>query len=129
MAGSSTRRSFRLADSQFHSLVAAAARSSRLADAIAQARGEFFVPADTLVFEEQIDASVTGHAAVLKAIAKQQAEAARATMMEHIEQTRAHVHSVLRGDPLGRQPKQQRQRQQPRRTWLPGPVDKPTRAS
>ncbi len=107
MAGSSTRPSFRLADSQFHSLVAAAARSSRLADAIAEARGEFFVPADRLVFEEQIDASVTGHTAILRAIAHQHAEAARAAMTGHIEETRAHVHRVLRGDRLGRQPDQQ----------------------
>lgn len=103
MAGSSTRRTFRLADSQFHSLVAAAGRSSRLADAIAQARGEFFVPADTLAFEEQIDASVSGHKAVFHEIAQQDAEAARAAMTDHIEETRAHVHRVLRGDRLGLQ--------------------------
>jgi GntR family transcriptional regulator, transcriptional repressor for pyruvate dehydrogenase complex len=101
MAESSTRRTFRLADSQFHSLVAGAARSGRLADAIAQARGEFFVPADTLVFEEQIDASVSGHTAIFHAIAQHDAQAARAAMTNHIEETRAHVHRVLRGDRLG----------------------------
>lgn len=104
MAGSVTRSGFRLADSQFHSQVAAAARSDRLAREIARARGEFFVPADTLVFDEQVDASVTGHAAVLAAIAERQGEAARAAMAEHIEETRAHVHRVLRGDRLGRSP-------------------------
>ena len=54
MRQSSTRRSFRLADSQFHAMMATAARSSRLSEVIAQARGEFFVPADTLLFKEQV---------------------------------------------------------------------------
>lgn len=102
MQESFSRRSFRLADSQFHALVAAAARSSRLADVIAQARGEFFVPADTLMFEEQIEVSVSGHEAVLRALSEQNAEDARAAMAEHIETTRAHVRRVLRGDRLQR---------------------------
>jgi GntR family transcriptional regulator, transcriptional repressor for pyruvate dehydrogenase complex len=102
MEESSTRRSFRLADSQFHAILAAAARSSRLAEVIAQARGEFFVPADTLVFKEQIGVSVSGHEAILRALSEQDADAARAAMAEHIEATRAHVHRVLRGDRLQR---------------------------
>jgi DNA-binding FadR family transcriptional regulator len=102
MQGSSSRRSFRLADSQFHALVATAARSSRLAEVIAQARGEFFVPADTLMFEEQIGASVSGHEAILQALSRQAAGAARTAMTDHIEATRAHMHRVLRGDRLQR---------------------------
>jgi GntR family transcriptional regulator, transcriptional repressor for pyruvate dehydrogenase complex len=102
LAESSTRRSFRLADSRFHAMVAAAARSSRLAEDIAQARGEFFVSADTLLFQEQIGASVSGHQAVLRGLAEQDAEAARAAMADHIEATRAHMHRVLRGDRLQR---------------------------
>jgi DNA-binding FadR family transcriptional regulator len=101
MRESSTRAGFRLADSRFHAGVAAAARSPRLADLVAQARGEFFVPADALAFHEQIEASVNGHAAVLEALSAQDAEAARAAMADHIEDTRVHVHRVLSGDRLG----------------------------
>jgi GntR family transcriptional regulator, transcriptional repressor for pyruvate dehydrogenase complex len=100
MEQAATRSAFRLADSRFHATVAAAARSSRLAGLVAEARGEFFVPADTLDFEEQIEASVTGHAAVLQALADRDAELARTAMASHIEDTRAHVHRVLRGDRL-----------------------------
>lgn len=100
MQQSSTRRSFRLADSQFHAMMATAARSSRLAEVIAQARGEFFVPADTLLFKEQIGVSVRGHEAVLRALTDQDPDAARAAMADHIEATRAHIHRVLRGDRL-----------------------------
>jgi DNA-binding FadR family transcriptional regulator len=100
MQQSSTRRSFRLADSQFHAMVATAARSSRLAEVIAQARGEFFVPADTLLFKEQTGVSVRGHEAVLRALTDQDPDAARAAMADHIEATRAHIHRVLRGDRL-----------------------------
>lgn len=102
MEDSSTRAGFRLADSQFHAAVAVAARSARLAHISAQARGEFFVPAGTLVFEEHIEVSVTGHAAVLRALSARDPEAARAAMTDHIEDTRAHVHRLLRGDRPGR---------------------------
>ena len=102
MEHAATRSAFRLADSRFHAMVAAAARSSRLAELVAEARGEFFVPADTLDFEEQIEASVTGHAAVLQALADRDAGLARTAMANHIEDTRAHVHRVLRGDRLHR---------------------------
>ena len=102
MEQAATRSAFRLADSRFHAMVAAAARSSRLAELVAEARGEFFVPADTLDFEEQIEESVTGHAAVLRALAGRDAGLARTAMANHIEDTRAHVHRVLRGDRLHR---------------------------
>ena len=96
------RPRFRLADSQFHAGVVAAARSPRLEEIASQARGEFFVPTDTLVFDEQIEASVTGHAAVLEALQGRDADAARAAMADHIEDTRSHLHWLLRGNPLRR---------------------------
>jgi DNA-binding FadR family transcriptional regulator len=102
MEQSSTRTRFRLADSRFHAAVAAAARSPRLAELIATARGEFFIPADTLVFNEQIEVSASGHTSVLQALARQDPENARTAMARHIEDTREHVHRVLRGDPLRR---------------------------
>jgi DNA-binding FadR family transcriptional regulator len=102
MEGASTRAGFRLADSRFHAAVALAARSARLADITAQARGEFFLPADTLIFEEQVEVSVSGHGAVLRALSARDPEAARAAMTDHIEDTRAHVHRILRGDRLRR---------------------------
>lgn len=100
--GSSTRTGFRLADSQFHTGVVAAARSPRLEEIVSQARGEFFVPTDTLVFDEQIEASVAGHTAVLDALKTRDADAARAAMADHIEDTRSHLHWLLRGNPLRR---------------------------
>lgn len=100
LAGSQSRGSFRLADSQFHVGVAAAARSPRLEDTAIAARGEFFVPADTLIFHEQIETSVTGHAAVLDAIQAREPEAARTAMIDHIEDTRTHFHRVVRGQSL-----------------------------
>jgi GntR family transcriptional regulator, transcriptional repressor for pyruvate dehydrogenase complex len=102
LEGSSTRAGFRRADSRFHAAVAVAARSARLADIAAQARGEFFVPADTLIFEENVEASVSGHAAIARALAARDPEAARAAMTDHIEDTRGHVHRILRGGRLRR---------------------------
>jgi GntR family transcriptional regulator, transcriptional repressor for pyruvate dehydrogenase complex len=102
MEDSSTRTGFRLADSQFHAGVVAAARSPRLEDIVGQARGEFFVPTDTLVFDEQIEASATGHAAVLRALETCDPDQARAAMADHIQDTRSHLHWLLRGNPLRR---------------------------
>ncbi|MBA3877071.1 MAG: hypothetical protein C0498_09080 [Anaerolinea sp.] len=100
MVRSETRTSFRSADSQFHAAVASAARSPRLEALVMQARGEFFVPTDKLIFREQIDASVIGHRAVLVALERRDAEEAREAMAEHIEVTRVHFHRVIRGSPL-----------------------------
>ena len=103
--GSSSRAGFRLADAHFHAGVVAAARSTRLQDVVGQARGEFFVPVDTLMFEDQIEVSVNGHAAVLRALEDQDPDRARTAMAEHIEETRTHVHWLLRGERLRRSPR------------------------
>lgn len=100
LAESQTRGSFRLADSQFHVGVTSAARSSRIAETAMAARGDFFLPTDTLIFHEQIEVSVNGHAAVLSAIESQDASGARDAMTDHIEDTRSHFHRVLRGQLL-----------------------------
>jgi GntR family transcriptional repressor for pyruvate dehydrogenase complex len=100
LAGSYTRSSFRLADSQFHVGVAAAAHSPRLEETVITARGEFFLPTDTLIFQEQVEPSLTGHTAVLSAIEAREPELAAAAMINHIEETRSHFHRVLRGQAL-----------------------------
>lgn len=100
LAESRTRGSFRLADSQFHVGVTSAARSSRIAETAIAARGDFFLPTDTLIFHEQIEVSFNGHAAVLAAIEARDANAAQEAMTDHIEDTRSHFHRVLRGQLL-----------------------------
>jgi DNA-binding FadR family transcriptional regulator len=102
LVGSEDREAFRRADSQFHTTVAAAARSARLEEVVTQSRGEFFVPTDKLTFNDQVPVCEWGHRAVLVAIEERDAEAARAAMAEHIEDTRLHFHRVLRGNPLPR---------------------------
>lgn len=102
MVRSDSRTSFRSADSQFHAAVASSARSPRLEALVIEARGEFFVPIDRLVFKDQIDASVIGHRAILARLEQHDAEAARAAMAEHIEVTRVHFHRIIRGNPLQR---------------------------
>lgn len=100
MTRSNDRATFRSSDSQFHTGLAAAARSPRLEVTIAHVRGEFFIPTDTLIFHELIEASVNGHAAILDAVRRHNAHEARAAMTDHIEDTRTHMHQVLRGKPL-----------------------------
>lgn len=97
-----SRKTFRQADSQFHGSIAAAGRSSKLAHVVMEARGDFFIPADTLLFQDQIEVSVAGHTRIIDAIEKQSPVDAREAMAEHIEDTRAHIHQVLRGSMLGR---------------------------
>ena len=82
-------------------MMATAARSSRLSE-VSPSPGGDFVPADTLLFKEQVGVSVSGHEAVLRALTNQDPDAARAAMADHIEATRAHIHRVLRGDRLQR---------------------------
>lgn len=100
MATATNRSSFRLADSHFHAGVGGAARSPRLKDLVEQARGDYFVPADKLIYEEQIEASLDGHTRVVEAIQHADADAARSAMVDHIELTRTHFHRLIRGEPL-----------------------------
>jgi len=97
-----SRQSFRQADSQFHASVAGAGRSPKLADLAMRARGEFFVPTDTLLFQDQVDTSVSDHSKIIEAIEVQSPIDARDAMAEHIEHSRTHLHRVLRGSMLGR---------------------------
>lgn len=67
---------------------------------VEQARGDYFVPADKLIYEEQIEASLDGHTSVVEAIQHADADAARPAMVDHIELTRTHFHRLIRGEPL-----------------------------
>jgi DNA-binding FadR family transcriptional regulator len=100
LADASSHTTFRSADNRFHLGVLTAARSPRLEQVALEARGSFFVPTDSLIYTDQINESHKGHAAVLDAIHAREPEAARAAMADHIEDTRAHVHKLLRGQPL-----------------------------
>ena len=91
---------FRSADNQFHIGVLAAARSPRLEQIGVAARGEFFVPTDSLIYTDQVNDSHKGHAAVLDAIDAHEPEVARTAMADHIEDTRTHIHKLLRGQQL-----------------------------
>lgn len=100
LADAASHTTFRSADNRFHIGVLAAARSQKLEKVAVDARGAFFIPTDSLIYTDQINDSHKGHAAVLDAIEAREPEAARTAMTDHIEDTRAHVHKLLRGQPL-----------------------------
>lgn len=100
LADAESHSTFRSADNQFHLGVLAAARSPRLERVAVEARGSFFIPTDTLIYTDQIIDSVKAHAAILDALDARDPEAARTAMTDHIEETRAHTHKLLRGQPL-----------------------------
>jgi DNA-binding FadR family transcriptional regulator len=86
---------FRRADSKFHLGVAEASGNAALKDAVANARMTLFVLADAVGFDVVLDSAVTEHTAVLDAIRRQDAAAARALMVRHIETTRTELHHIL----------------------------------
>lgn len=80
-----SRSAFRQADHRFHVAVAAASGSERLANAIAQARGELFVPTDRLVFHDHYSQTTDEHTDILYAINDRDPEAARAAAEAHLQ--------------------------------------------
>jgi len=91
------RASFRLADSQFHGGLSAAAGNVRLENAIYSARGELFSPHDLLTFVEPIDETINDHEAIYDAVRARDADAAAASMTEHIERTRSQLRVIVFG--------------------------------
>lgn len=91
------RASFRLADSQFHGGLAAAAGNVRLANAIHAIRGELFSPHDVLAFVEPIDETLRDHQSIYDAVRDRDADAAAASMSEHIERTRKQLRDIVFG--------------------------------
>ncbi|MFN8080158.1 MAG: FCD domain-containing protein [Kineosporiaceae bacterium] len=93
------RAGYRSADHAFHRGLARAARSPRLGEAIAVARGELFLHTDHLIYAELIGDTLTEHRRVLDAVRDGDAERAAVAMEAHIEGTRQGLRALLLGDP------------------------------
>lgn len=91
------RATFRLADSQFHGGLAAAAGNVRLQNAVHSVRGELFSPHDLLTFVEPIDETIRDHQSIYDAVRDRDAGAAAASMTEHIERTRKQLRVIVFG--------------------------------
>lgn len=97
LSRSNGRASFRLADSQFHGGLSAAAGNLRLENAIYSARGELFSPHDLLSFVEPVDETVGDHDAIYCAVRDRNADLAATSMIEHIERTRNQLRLIVFG--------------------------------
>ena len=94
---------YRTLDSQFHLAVADACGNRLFAEAVREARAEFFAWADTLwMLSGQLtpDTAMFGHQhqGIGDAIVSGDAEAAEAQMREHLLASRASYQETLRGD-------------------------------
>jgi DNA-binding FadR family transcriptional regulator len=79
-----TRTAFRAADHRFHLAMAHASGSARLADAIARARGELFVPVDLLTFDDHYAQTREEHGRILEAIRTGNPAGARLAVESHL---------------------------------------------
>jgi GntR family transcriptional regulator, transcriptional repressor for pyruvate dehydrogenase complex len=96
MSGELTPTIFRRIDSAFHTAVARAAASERLANLMLQARGELFVAASTPIVDERgMRSTKDQHELILSAIRQEDPDAAAAAMKAHIQQTHRDVSDVL----------------------------------
>lgn len=86
-----TRAAFRQADGRFHAALGAAARSPYLADALAWARSELFLPTEQELRDDQIDDTRADHQAILAAIVAGDPERAAGAVARHMQSTRAHL--------------------------------------
>ncbi len=86
---------FRAADGAFHHAVATAARSPRLTAAIADARGQLFLPTDSLVYPPDVERTLDDHRRIAAALRHKDHEESAAAMTEHIEATRAWLRQIL----------------------------------
>lgn len=80
-----SRTAFRAADHRFHLAMAHASGSARLAEAIARARGEMFVPTDSLTFDDHYAQTREEHGRILAAIRGGDPAAARLAVESHLE--------------------------------------------
>jgi GntR family transcriptional regulator, transcriptional repressor for pyruvate dehydrogenase complex len=91
---SSTMAEFRRGDADFHSLLAAASKSRRLAELVPVVRGELFSPVDHLPFDPPKDDAVREHRAVFDAVLAHDAEGAASAMLAHLEHTRRELRNL-----------------------------------
>ncbi len=97
LAQADGRTAFRSTDSRFHDGLADAARNARLAAAIRSVRGELFSPHDLLPYAEPVAESVRDHEQIYRAVLDRDAEAAAASMREHVERTRGQLREIVFG--------------------------------
>lgn len=90
-----SRGVFREADGRFHAALASAARNSRLEKALRKARSELFIPADTIEFIEEVDATRAQHLGIYRAIANRNGRVAGRLAAAHIEDTRKTIKTLL----------------------------------
>jgi GntR family transcriptional regulator, transcriptional repressor for pyruvate dehydrogenase complex len=90
-----TPRAYKTADLAFHDALAKASRSTRLAAAVDQARGDLFSPVDELWFDGRSDASAQDHQEIADACDRHEGGMAAAAMARHIEQTRRDIAALL----------------------------------
>jgi DNA-binding FadR family transcriptional regulator len=93
-----SRSAFRAADHRFHLAMGHASGSARLADAIARARGELFVPVDLVPFDDHYAQTREEHGLILEAIRARDPAAARQAVESHLEGSlRDFMHMVVHG--------------------------------
>ena len=95
MREATDRAGYRSADHAFHRGLAEAARSPRLSEAIAAARGELFLQTDRLIYAELIDDTITEHCAILEAVRARDPAGSAAAMQAHLELTRQGLRALL----------------------------------
>jgi GntR family transcriptional repressor for pyruvate dehydrogenase complex len=88
---------FREADGRFHAAIARAARNTRLEQAIRKVRSDLFIPADSIDFKHEVEATRAQHTSIYEAIASQNVDAAVERTVLHINETRQKLHGRLSG--------------------------------
>ena len=79
----------------FHDALARAAHNRHLERAMAEVRGELFLPVDAFPRQHRVEKLVAAHGAVLDAVRRQDAEGAAASMRAHLAETQAVIKLTL----------------------------------
>jgi len=79
----------------FHDALARAAHNRHLERAMAEVRGELFLPVDAFPRQHRVEELVAAHGAVLDAVRRQDAEGAAASMRAHLAETQAVIKLTL----------------------------------
>lgn len=90
-----SRIGFREADGRFHAAVASAARNSRLESALRKSRSELLIPADTIEFTEEVEATRAQLYDIFREIANRNGQAAGHLVAAHIEDTRNMIRALI----------------------------------
>ena len=96
-----SRAAFREADGRFHAALSRAARNARLEAALRRARADLFMPTDSMPFTETVEVTRRQHAAILRAVERQDGAAAARLVRAHIEETRRHLMALVDGEDFG----------------------------